>query len=425
MKADSSYIATSTFEKCFLPVASGPAIILFTWTTSSEHVIDFRVSDMKATREERAADIEEKLLEQYGGRGTNSLPQTLMFDHVSPATRLLEKRRQMFEVQEALNSQKEEFSRREDAFRRREESLRRKDLELQESLIKFNKFLQENESKRKRALARTADEKKQREQKEKEIEEKEKELQETLEKEAQLKQQVDRNLKYQDFLENVVQTVSKFFPEISDVLQRHTTLREENLNLLKKKNQDEAEFDNKQREYINIRKAKENELLNKSNEVAELQKTLEQYKSRSMALQEEMDHLTQETAKKTKELGQIIASVGNLRERCEESFRIRHNKPQLDRSDKMSGLPLQEQCDKTKAKLEDIAMFMVDYQSIIVDYCSQNHDFRAVSMPRTQRNSSSSLNASISHGDDGHHSLAARSGQLSNHDGASMADTLR
>ena len=41
--------------------------------------------------------IEEKLLEQYGGKG-NGLPQTLIFDHVSPATRLLEKRRQMFEV---------------------------------------------------------------------------------------------------------------------------------------------------------------------------------------------------------------------------------------------------------------------------------------------------------------------------------------
>ena len=109
--------------------------------------------------------LEEKLLAQYGGRGQNNLPQSLALEHVSPATRLLEKRRQMFEVQEALNSQKEEFSRREDAFRRREEGLRRRDLELQESLIKFNKFLQENESKRNRALKRITDEKKQREQK--------------------------------------------------------------------------------------------------------------------------------------------------------------------------------------------------------------------------------------------------------------------
>ena len=56
------------------------------------------------------------------GRNRN-LPQTLTLDHVSPATRLLEKRRQMFEVQEALDAQKEEFARREEAFRRREEGL--------------------------------------------------------------------------------------------------------------------------------------------------------------------------------------------------------------------------------------------------------------------------------------------------------------
>lgn len=39
------------------------------------------------------------------------LPQQLQLDTVSPATRLLEKRRQMFEVQEALDAQKEEFER--------------------------------------------------------------------------------------------------------------------------------------------------------------------------------------------------------------------------------------------------------------------------------------------------------------------------
>ena len=65
-----------------------------------------------------------EFLSTYGGRN-KSLPQTLTLDHVSPATRLLEKRRQMFEVQEALDAQKEEFARREDAFRRREETLRK------------------------------------------------------------------------------------------------------------------------------------------------------------------------------------------------------------------------------------------------------------------------------------------------------------
>ena len=45
-------------------------------------------------------------------------------------------------MQEALDAQKEEFGRKEEAFRRREEALRKKDLDLQESLIRFNKFLQ-------------------------------------------------------------------------------------------------------------------------------------------------------------------------------------------------------------------------------------------------------------------------------------------
>ncbi len=37
------------------------------------------------------------------------LPQHLQMDTVSPATRLLEKRRLMYEVQEAFDNQKNEF----------------------------------------------------------------------------------------------------------------------------------------------------------------------------------------------------------------------------------------------------------------------------------------------------------------------------
>ena len=46
-----------------------------------------------------------------GSRVGPNTPPNFLLDHVSPATRLLEKRRQMFEIQEALEAQKEEFSR--------------------------------------------------------------------------------------------------------------------------------------------------------------------------------------------------------------------------------------------------------------------------------------------------------------------------
>ncbi len=345
----------------------------------------FFIIVFKMKNEERTASIEEKLLEQYGGRGSNSLPQTLMFDHVSPATRLLEKRRQMFEVQEALNSQKEEFSRREDAFRRREDGLRRKDLELQESLIKFNKFLQENESKRNRALKRASEEKKQRELKEKEIEKLEAQLKHKLREEGMMKEEVEKNLKYQDYLENVVQGMSKFFPEISDILNRHKTLRDANSYLIEKHHADEGANDKLQKEYISFKKFKENQILNESNEIAEMQLKLEQGVTKTMRVQSDIDKVTMDASEKSLEVGQIISSVGNILARCEESFRIRHNKPHIDRSsDKLNGMPISEQCQRTKSKLDEIEMFMVDYKEIIADYAA-THDFSALTAPKVVR----------------------------------------
>ncbi|RYE82668.1 MAG: DUF4200 domain-containing protein [Methanosarcinales archaeon] len=121
----------------------------------------------------------------------------MFVDNVSQQTRLLEKRRQVFEVEEALSAQKEEFARREvwcaaappytrlvtglqaahhqtlwtarrgvlacantvqEAFRRREEGLRKKDLELQETLIRFNQIITENDTKRTRAEKRSGEE---------------------------------------------------------------------------------------------------------------------------------------------------------------------------------------------------------------------------------------------------------------------------
>lgn len=46
---------------------------------------------------------------QTGGKEKLKLPNHIQFDTVSPATKLLEKRRKMYEVHEAFEAQKEEF----------------------------------------------------------------------------------------------------------------------------------------------------------------------------------------------------------------------------------------------------------------------------------------------------------------------------
>ena len=322
-----------------------------------------------------SAAIEEKLLDQYGGKA-QGLPQTLAFDHVSPATRLLEKRRQMFEVQEALNSQKEEFARREDAFRRREEALRRKDIELQESLIKFNKFLQENESKRNRAIKRFNDEEKQTKLKEVEFNKLNQQFKEKLQEEQALKIKAERHVKFRDYLENVVSHMSKFFPESNDVLKRHETLQDVNKDLTLTEEFAQLLMEKRLVEFRSFRKEKENEMLMCNNDIATKQVKLESGKNKSIELQSNLDQTTQEAANKTLELGQILSSVKNILNRCQESFGNRHNKPKVDRSSDKSEVNMlqEEQIQKTISKLDEIKLFMVDYKDIISEYNNENNN---------------------------------------------------
>ncbi|OWZ11969.1 hypothetical protein PHMEG_00014940 [Phytophthora megakarya] len=246
----------------------------------------------------------------------SKMPQTLTLDHVSPATRLLEKRRQMFEVQEALDAQKEEFARREDAFHRREEGLRKKDLELQESLIKFNKFLQENESKRNRAVKRASDEVKQRLTKEQEVAKLQTQLAVLQRESDALGAQVRHHLKYTRYLELVQEAVPEDYPEVSDLVNRYHTLRETNRDLSRNQITHEEESESKRLEFAAFQKERANEILTFNNRIAALQRALEREELLGVRLQHETDATLRATTQKTLALGQIIMAIGNLLQRC-------------------------------------------------------------------------------------------------------------
>ena len=77
--------------------------------------------------------------------GKNALPTVGQLDTVSPATRLLEKRRLMYENQEQFMQKKKEFQQAEIAFRAQEKLLRDKDTEIQEQIISFATYLDGNQ----------------------------------------------------------------------------------------------------------------------------------------------------------------------------------------------------------------------------------------------------------------------------------------
>jgi len=242
-------------------------------------------------------------------------PQQLIFENVSPATRLLEKRRQMYEVQDALEAQKARFAKDEEQFKKREEALRAKDLQLQHQLIKFNKFLQDNEAKRRRAETRSSDEAAQIKQKDEEIEKLEEQLEESRRQCEELEEEVKRNMKYEEFLERAKES-SDEFSEIQDLLTRYETLEVAHRDLVKS----QLTFDQKNEEeraaFQQFQKDSANEILGFTTKTASLQSELEQMETLRQHLELEADEVTQGDSVQSLNLGNIIMSVENLYLRC-------------------------------------------------------------------------------------------------------------
>lgn len=242
-------------------------------------------------------------------------PQQLYFDNVSPATRLLEKRRQMYEVQDALDSQKARFSREEEQFRKKEEQLRAKDLSLQHQLVRFNKFLQDNEAKRRRAETRAAEEAAQIRQKEDEIRELERQLDHCRSQCGELEEEVTANMKYEEFLEKVKDTSDEWH-EIMDLVTRFETLESANKDLIEVQTVSNDRIENLRKEFADYRRRAEMNMLEMNNHVAELSGELDESQKERQHLEHKVEEATHEDSKHSLYFGQILMSVENLFLRC-------------------------------------------------------------------------------------------------------------
>lgn len=67
-------------------------------------------------------------------------------DALTPATRLLEKKREMAAVEASLAAKKEDFQLKMETLQQRRDDLERKERSLKEQLLKFEKFLKVRES---------------------------------------------------------------------------------------------------------------------------------------------------------------------------------------------------------------------------------------------------------------------------------------
>jgi hypothetical protein len=236
--------------------------------------------------------------------GSRAMPHMLVLEHVSPATRLLEKRRQMFEVQEVLEQQKAAFNRKEEIFKRQEDGLKKKDLDLQESLIKFSKFLQENDNKITRAEKKSREEIALRHQKEQEIQNLQEKLDGLKVKCDEVNQTVEENIKYQRYLELVVEADNDL-PDIGELLNRHSTLVTTHADLKQQQTEHSEAMERVRTEMHAFVKERTDDILNWNNHIARLKKQRENILLAAHDEEALKDSALQVTSKNTLEYGQV------------------------------------------------------------------------------------------------------------------------
>ncbi|KAI3435501.1 hypothetical protein D9Q98_001567 [Chlorella vulgaris] len=249
-------------------------------------------------------------------------PSQLVLPEVTPVTRLLYKRRQQFEADEALVAAKQQHATQEVAFRAREEALKRRDLELQESLLRFTRFLQENDAKRAKAARRATEEARLRAEREAEIVQLQGEAEACCAERERMQAALQRIVKYQHYCQSVVEAGDTGFQEVDDILARHATLRAANTDLRQQQAACGTEAERVRGQTAAYAKAKASELLDLNNRLAALKKQAEATAAEAAALEAAAEYGRRAAADRQLELSQVLATAANLYRRCLQRSRV-------------------------------------------------------------------------------------------------------
>lgn len=215
-------------------------------------------------------------------------------------------------------------------------------------------------------LQRSADDTRLCESTDREIERLQKVLEEKNEEERILSLSVKQNKKYKDYLKNVVeevQTSSGDFSEIQDILDRYTTLKNTNDDLLNQMQNNTRGHDVRRTNYAQFMKKSGNEMLNMNNEIARLQKELERA-TIELNKMESLDSGSSRNANElTTEISQALLVIDNMSDRLEfHAHPSLHDKKKNPIKNVEGGIEIKVK--NAFGKLQGITGRIVDYGSI-------------------------------------------------------------
>ncbi|RLN57365.1 hypothetical protein BBJ28_00004335 [Nothophytophthora sp. Chile5] len=231
---------------------------------------------------------------------------------MSQSTLLLKKRKEMREIDDALDFMKEEYAQRMEACDARQRELERKQAEMKEQVARFEKFIKENDSKRTRAELKCKSEHRLGEINEA----RKKQLALQLEKDGREREALERKrdqlLKYRQYLEAAVEASDGEYEEIGDILNRHATLVDTNNDLKVQVRTAEVETDQLRQRIRALKVEMQNLVLVQNSSIHSQQQHLEALRSEALRLDLDRQRNDRVANDRSRESGQIVLTVANL-----------------------------------------------------------------------------------------------------------------
>jgi hypothetical protein len=143
--------------------------------------------------------------------------------------------------------------------------LERKEQQLKESLLKFDKFLKENDAKRARAIKKATDEKELCKVKDKEIQKLEEQQVKLMTQRSKLQDKLSRHEIFAVFMQKVLDS-SEEFSEVREIIDRYSTLVATHLDLLEREQQNQDASEQEKARLVRFTEEKNNQILHYNNQ---------------------------------------------------------------------------------------------------------------------------------------------------------------
>ncbi|XP_025874645.2 cilia- and flagella-associated protein 73 isoform X1 [Vulpes vulpes] len=272
-------------------------------------------------------------------------------EHLPPVLHLLEKRRELVDVDRSLQAQKEVFQTRMAVLKQRWEQVKQKERELKGSFVHFDKFLQDTEARRSRALQRAAEERRRASRQEAEA----LRLRAQLEKLRREREELQHRLQRLEPCARLLGQVLELLPEfqrVPELVARFEGLADMQVALRLTERQRLEELEEARGRLQQLWDAWQDEVLRQSQQRVQLLERLEAARERTLCWESKWIQIQNTAAAKTLLLGRTRMAALNLFQLvCQH----KRQPPALDIED-------------TEGQLEQVKLFILDRSSMLTSF---------------------------------------------------------